>query len=274
MGYFHWFASKFDDHQYLIEAPNPQWLEATLARGHVLLDNIPFKVSPWDPCYSKGLRMIPQWVKVRGFPAKVWQWEEFEHIFSDFGATVLELDPSTQLKRDRQVARLRLGMCDPMLLPSTHWVMHRNSGGYLSRFDLIFELEHPRNAGPSPWAKKPQSNDPVPKKPPPAKGISITEKSSPQSQSQVSRKTAPAPDNKGKGKAAPAESEANSDSDVLLNYGIIDGITFEGGPSHKFSPAWIPAEYGPGSGRNPSSYAPYFGKDKGHFEEIEVQELV
>ena len=78
MNYFPWFASKFDDHRFLIEAPNPQWLEATLARGHVLLDNIQFRVSPWDPCYSEGLRMIPQWVKVRGFPAKFWNWDEFE----------------------------------------------------------------------------------------------------------------------------------------------------------------------------------------------------
>lgn len=45
-------------------------------------------------------------------------------------------------------ARVRLGMCDPMLLPSMHWVMHRDAGGYLSKHDLIFELEHPRNSGP------------------------------------------------------------------------------------------------------------------------------
>lgn len=154
MNYFPWFASKFDDHHFLIEAPTPQWLEATLARGHVLLDNIQFKASPWDPCYCEGLRMIPQWVKVRGFLAKFWNWDEFEKIFTDFGVTVLELDPTTRMKHDRQVARLRLGMCDPMLLPATHWVMHRDAGGYLSRFDLIFELEQPKNAGPGAWAKK------------------------------------------------------------------------------------------------------------------------
>lgn len=68
---------------------------ATLARGHVLLNNIQFKVAPWDPCYSEGLRLILQWVRIRDWPVQFWQWEEFEKIFPDFGATVLELDPAT-----------------------------------------------------------------------------------------------------------------------------------------------------------------------------------
>lgn len=220
--------------------------------------------------------MIPQWVRLRGFPAKFWQWEEFEKIFSDFGATVLELDVATRIKRDRQVARLRLGMCDPMILPSTHWVMHRDSGGYLSRFDLIFELEHPKNAGPRAWAKKQQSNDPVPAKPA-SKGIIISEKSGPsQNRKTKSTGTTSAPETKGKGKLlAPSDDPlSDSDKDSPLAYGIIDGGApkHQGGPFSDFFPAWIPAAYGPGSGRNPSSYAPYYGEDQGPFEEIEIHE--
>ncbi|KAF3339267.1 Gag polyprotein [Carex littledalei] len=44
--HFQWVASRFDEHRYLIEAPSPQWLNATLSRGHVLLDNVHFKISP------------------------------------------------------------------------------------------------------------------------------------------------------------------------------------------------------------------------------------
>lgn len=46
VSYCPWFASKFDDNRFLIEAPTPQWLDSTLTRGHVLLDNIQFKVAP------------------------------------------------------------------------------------------------------------------------------------------------------------------------------------------------------------------------------------
>lgn len=87
------------------------------------------------------------------------------------------MDSATRIKRDRQVARLRLGMCDPMLLPSTHWVMHLDFGGYLSRFDLIFELEHPKNTEPGAWAKKAQPTDPIKAKLA-AKGVVISEKGS------------------------------------------------------------------------------------------------
>lgn len=280
VSYFGWFASKFDEHRYLIEAPNPQWLEATLTRGHVLLDNIQFRVSPWDPCYSEGLRMIPQWVRVRGFPAKFWQWEKFEKIFSDFGATVLEMDHATRIKRDRQVARLRLGMCDPLLLPSTHWVMHRDSGGYLSRFDLIFELEPAKNAGSGAWSKKGQTNDPVQGKPgAPAqakngtKGVIISEKSG-SSQNTV-RKNAPASgtDNKGKAIDPMAADAASDESDAEPGPDLTNGRapSGPGGPSRGFWPPWIPSSYGPGSGRNPSSYAPYFGEECGPYEEIEAE---
>lgn len=138
MRHHQWMACRWDEHRYLIESPSPTWLDDTLNRGSIRLDNVIFKVSPWDPCFSEGLRMIPCWVRIRGFPHKFWEWEDFEGIFSDFGATVLELDPGTQFKYERRFARVRLGMCDPMLLPATHWLMHRDPGDYLSRFDLIF----------------------------------------------------------------------------------------------------------------------------------------
>lgn len=192
-------------------------------------------------------------------------------IFSDFGATVLELDHATRIKRDRQVARLRLGMCDPLLLPSTHWVMHRDFRGYLSCFDLIFELEPAKNAGFGAWAKKGQTNDPVQSKPG-AKGVVISEKSG---SSQSTRKVA-STTGTGKGKAvAPVDEEGYSDGseDDHVHFGLLDGIAplLPGNPSHTFFPTWIPDSYGPGSGRNPSSYAPYCGEELGPFEEIEVE---
>lgn len=59
-------ACRFDESRYLIESPSPLWLDDTLNRGMIRLDNVVFKVSPWDPCFSEGLRMIPCWVWVRG----------------------------------------------------------------------------------------------------------------------------------------------------------------------------------------------------------------
>lgn len=152
--HFNWIAARFDETRYLIEAPSPHWLENVLNRGSVMLDNIVFKVAPWDPCYTEGLRMIPSWIRIRGFPMKFWKWEEFEGIFADFGATVLELDPATRFKRDWRFARVRVGLCDPLLLPAVHWVMHRDAHGFLACFDLIFELEHQHDTGAGPWKSK------------------------------------------------------------------------------------------------------------------------
>lgn len=212
-----WLAARWDETRYLIEAPSPLWLEDTLNRGSVRLDNVVFKVSPWDPCYAEGLRMIPCWVRIRGFPSKFWQWEAFETIFSDFGATVLELDPGTFFRSKRRFARVRLGVCDLMLLPATHWVLHRDPGGYLSPFDLIIELEQELTNGtgaqsrktvtadPHKAPPKPATTDP-PKAPRKAKGVSINEP--------LSRNPAPAPTavtGKGKGKTV----SENDDTDFV-----------------------------------------------------------
>lgn len=147
MRHHNWLARRWDESRYMIESPSPTWLDDTLNRGTIRLDNVIFKVSLWNPCFSEGLRMIPCWVRIRGFPHKFWEWEEFESVFSDFGATVLEMDPGTKFKYERRFARVRLGMCDLMLLPQTHWLMHRDPGAYLSRFDLIFEIEQEQQSG-------------------------------------------------------------------------------------------------------------------------------
>lgn len=59
-----------------------------------------------------------------------------------------------------------------------------------------------------------------------------------------------------------------------MAYGVIEGIAplGDGEPSNKFFLSWMTVEYGPGLGRNSSSYAPYFREDVGPFEEIEVHE--
>ncbi|KAF3324139.1 hypothetical protein FCM35_KLT11606 [Carex littledalei] len=205
--YHNWMAACWDESRYLIEAPSPTWLEDTLNRGSVRLDNVILRVSPWDPCYAEGLRMIPCWVRIRGFSCKFWQWEDFEMVFSDFGATVLELDPGTFFKSERRFARLKLGVCDPMLLLATHWVLHRDPGGYLSRFDLIIELEHERNSGPSSWVRKTATVNP-PKKPlNKPKGVKIDDSTAPAA---PKRTTSNAPAGKGKGVVAQDNDETDS----------------------------------------------------------------
>lgn len=81
----------------------------------------------------------------------------------------------------------------------------------------------------------------------------------------------------GKGKSVAQVDDAvpsDADDDPPLTYGVIDRRTqIEAGePSHKFFPSWIPVEYGPRSGRNPSSYAPYHGEEVGPFQEIVIEE--
>lgn len=183
-----------------------------------MLDNIAFKVSPWDPCYTEGLRMIPSWIRTRGFPMKFWKWEEFEGIFADFGAMVLELDPATRFKRDWSFARVRVGLCDPLLISAVHWVMHRDAHGFLSRFDLIFELDHQTDTGSGPWVSKKPPRDPPKRKPPGGNnGISISDNTTHRTNSQpplASGQGSQIDTGKGKALAPPEETDNQfSDSD-------------------------------------------------------------
>lgn len=60
---------------------------------------------------------------------------------SPFGAVVLELDPGTRARYDYRFARFRLGIGDASALPSQHNLTHRAPNGFVSTYDLDFEVE-------------------------------------------------------------------------------------------------------------------------------------
>lgn len=54
---------------------------------------------------------------------------------------VLELDPGTRSWYDIRFAHLRIGIGDASALPRQHNLTHRALNGFVSTFDLDFEVE-------------------------------------------------------------------------------------------------------------------------------------
>lgn len=136
-----WVVRVFDDYRYLILAPSQYWLDSVLPQHTLRLENRDIPIQEWDPSYAQGMRMIPIWIKVRGFPMMLWQTHEFEKLVEDFGAILLDQDPATENYRDWRAARLKIGICDPKLLPESHWIMFKDASGHVSRYDILFEIE-------------------------------------------------------------------------------------------------------------------------------------
>lgn len=97
----------------------------------------------------------------------LWKTGEFEKLIEDFGAILLDQDPTTVNYWDWHFARLKIGICDPKLLPESHWIMYKDASGHVSRYDMLFEIEHdrvgsyfnpnhPRSEGGT-WTQKPSS---------------------------------------------------------------------------------------------------------------------
>ncbi|KAF3322401.1 Gag polyprotein [Carex littledalei] len=104
--------------------------------------------------------------------------QQFRCSFFLDDAPVPELDPGTFFKSERHFAQIKLGVCDLMLLPPMHWVLHHDPGGYLFRFDLIIKIEHERNLGPRSWVCKTATTDPNKAKSSKAKGVTIVDTAS------------------------------------------------------------------------------------------------
>jgi Zinc knuckle len=66
---FHWVARYYDDHRYLVEAPNPRWLQTMTSRGSLRLENVDLPTQRWDPALDEGVKLRPTWILVRGCEA-------------------------------------------------------------------------------------------------------------------------------------------------------------------------------------------------------------
>lgn len=214
---YDWRVRIFEDRRYLIEAPTPRWLDQTLENGFLRLENKDFPVTAWDPGFIEGLKLISIWVKVRGFPNQLWKWANFEQLFHPYGTVLLDLATPTSELGDWRMARVRLGVCDPTLLPPSRWIMFTDANGFTGRHEVTFEID--KEAGPGhKWlsTKKPgadkdkrgPSGNPPPPPRPKERGIELRERSN------APKKTAPC---EGKGKqVAVSVHDEDSDSDQDL----------------------------------------------------------
>lgn len=148
-----WIVRIFDEYRYLIQAPSQFWLDYVLSKHTLRLENRDIPIQEWDPSYAQGMRMIPIWIRVRGFPMMLWQTKEFEALLEDFGAILLDQDPATV----------------------NYWIMFKDASGHVSRYDILFKIENerpgsyfnpkrPRTEGGGSW--QPKSKGPGPKPPP------------------------------------------------------------------------------------------------------------
>jgi Domain of unknown function (DUF4283) len=136
----HWIARYYDDSRFLIEAPNPRWLQTVLMKGTLRLENTEFPVSCWDPALDEGAKLRPVWVRVRGFPMKLWFFHEFARLFEPYGQ-VLALDQDIAEHVDFRVAHVRVGLCDAMHLPPLQWILYCDPNGFWTRYDVTMEVE-------------------------------------------------------------------------------------------------------------------------------------
>lgn len=107
----HWVARFYDDTRFLIEAPNPRWLQIVTSHGTLRSKDVDLPAHHWDLALDEGIRLRPVWVQVRGFSTKLWFFHEFVKLFEPYGQ-VLVLDPATLDHIDFRVARVRVGLCD------------------------------------------------------------------------------------------------------------------------------------------------------------------
>lgn len=189
-----WSLTIFDEKKYLIQAPTKEWQQSMTRKGLLRLDGVKFPVVAWEPKFSEGKKLTSLWVKVHGYPHLLWQWGEVDRMLTPMGAVLLEMDPGAGQRCDWRFVRIRIGICKRELLPSVHWMLHRDVSGYVSSSELRFEVKSERpdslkggkggiripqgGAPPPPTGGGPTANrvvaQPPPPPPPPSFGASAS----------------------------------------------------------------------------------------------------
>jgi Domain of unknown function (DUF4283) len=111
-----------------------------LTKRTIRLENIEFSVSCWDPALDEEAKLRPVWVRVRGFPMKLWFFHEFARLFEPYGQ-VLALDPDTVEHVDFKVARVRVGLYNVMHLPPLTCILYCDPNGFWTHHDVSMEIE-------------------------------------------------------------------------------------------------------------------------------------
>lgn len=148
---FLWKVAVLDEWIYVIECPSEDWLISATKKKWLKMEGYQFPILRWDASFNAGRRLTSVWVRLIGFPYKLWSWEEFDRFVSPFGAVVLELDPGTRSRHDYRFARIRLGIGDLSTLPAQHNLTHRAPNGFVSSYDIDLEVETPNTEPVNAW---------------------------------------------------------------------------------------------------------------------------
>lgn len=148
---FLWTVRVYDEFTYLIQAPSADWLNAATRKRWLRVEDAQFPILKWDPIFNAGKRLQSVWVRVYGFPMDKWVWGEFNGIFLPFGAIVLEIDPGTLSRYDYRFARIRIGIGNLPVLPRYHSLTHRDATGFVSNYELEFEVENDQTEPVNAW---------------------------------------------------------------------------------------------------------------------------
>lgn len=148
---FLWRVAVFDEFVYVIQCPSEEWLISATRRRWLRMEDVQFPIVRWDASFDAGRRLTSAWVRLVGFPYRLWSWEEFNRILSPFGAVVLELDPATRSRYDYRFARIRIGIGDISALPTQHNLTYRAPNGFVSTFDIDFTIETAKTEHVNAW---------------------------------------------------------------------------------------------------------------------------
>lgn len=136
-----WKVTIFDEEKYLIQAPTKDWAQSMTRSGTMHLDGVKFPIVLWEPKFSEGKKLTSLLVKIWGYPHLLWQWFEVDRMLNPLGAVLLEMSPPPGQRCDNRYLRARIGVCDRELIPHKHWMIHRDTAGYVSCFDVYFEIK-------------------------------------------------------------------------------------------------------------------------------------
>lgn len=117
-----------------------------LSDSFIYLEGVRFEVRRWDPARDDGFRLRSIWVRIEGFPIKLWHRHEFERLVEDF-AVVLDLDQATERLRDYTAAKVRLGVCDPRQIPTVQWIRFKNRRNEWRSYQVRYTVLLPRGFG-------------------------------------------------------------------------------------------------------------------------------
>lgn len=97
---------------------------------------VEFQIRPWDPKMGEGTWMKSVWLKIRGFPKKLWLRHEFEKLVDSFGGVLLQMDKKTEVRYDYRGTHIRVAVCDYKHIPQGRLIRYKDGNNEWRKYQI------------------------------------------------------------------------------------------------------------------------------------------